>query len=216
MRFEHGAAPDHVLVDLSDDPSLPDVREIMAERAHRFELLEDHRVLAPYALASITLVFHVLGRTRASERKEHRSLFFTADEIVSAAPPPWDFRDRGLWISRQRFRPLAESDVAEGPMAMRDMTADLDAMTRRYRSRRYVEIRNARSYGVSAPAVIVDASCRTDAGSSNPSTNVIRGSPVAAPANSAAPTSNGSMPSSYDVPASGTSSTSSPLSVPST
>jgi hypothetical protein len=133
LRQDRGDASREILIDRSDDPTLPGVNEIKAARRHLFALEEDHKVLAPYLLASVTLAFHALGRSRSEQRKEYRNLFFVAEEIAPAYPEPWDFRDRGLWVARQRFRPLVAEDLAARPILMRDLTADPERLARRWR-----------------------------------------------------------------------------------
>ncbi len=124
--------------DAQDDPTLPPLHEIKAQRRHLFALHEHRSLLVPYLLTASTLVFHALGRSREAGRKEHRSLFFTAEEIVPAYPEPWDFRDRGLWVARQRFRPLDDAALSRGPMRMRETGSDPDEALRPWRNRRQV------------------------------------------------------------------------------
>ncbi len=136
QRRAGSGPPDGPVMDMADDPTLPGLNELKAERRHLFELEADHEVLAPYLLASVTVVFHALGRSREVGRKEYRNLFFVAEEILPAYPAPWDFRDRGLWVARQRFRQLSPEDLASGPMKMRDVEVDLDRLTHRFRTQR--------------------------------------------------------------------------------
>jgi hypothetical protein len=136
LRPDRGARGSEIFVSCDDDTTLPGLNELKESRRHLFALQEDHKVLAPYLLASATIVIHALGRSRSVERKEYRSLFFLAEEIVPAYPAPWDFRDRGLWVARQRFRPLTEDDLAARPIRMRDATVDVERLARRWRGQR--------------------------------------------------------------------------------
>jgi hypothetical protein len=74
---------------------------------HLFALDADYKVLAPYVLVSSTLAFHALGRSRGGGLKGFRNLFFSLEEIAPAYQPPWNFRDRGLWVAKQRLRPFS-------------------------------------------------------------------------------------------------------------
>jgi hypothetical protein len=123
-------------IDRSDDPTVPSVDEIKAERRHLFALDADYKVLAPYVLVSSTLAFHALGRSLRGDRKEFRNLFFQLEEIAPAYQPPWNFRDRGLWVAKQRLRPLADADFAFRPIPRLDHAAQLERLTERWRGQR--------------------------------------------------------------------------------
>ena len=123
-------------MDRSDDPSLPDVNEIKAERRHLFAVEADYKVLAPYVLVSSTLAFHALGRSRDGDLKEFRNLFFLLEEIAPCYVAPWDFRDRGLWVAKQRLRPFAPADLAFHPIPRDDQAAQLEHLVARWRGQR--------------------------------------------------------------------------------
>lgn len=136
MLPDRGGPNGDIDIDRSEDSSLPGLNEIKAERRHLFGLDADLKVLAPYVLVSVTLAFHALGRSRGGDRKEFRNLFFVAEDLAPAYPAPWDFRDRGLWVARQRLRPFAAEDLAVRPIPMRDVAVDLERVTRRWRGQR--------------------------------------------------------------------------------
>lgn len=131
LERENGESP----IDRSDDPTLPSVNELKAERRHLFTLDADHKVLAPYVLFSSTLAFHALGRPRGGV-KEYRNLFFRLEEIAPGYQPPWNFRDRGLWVAKQRLRPLAPEDLASRPIARADQAVELERLAARWRGQR--------------------------------------------------------------------------------
>lgn len=122
-----------------DDPRLPPLHEIREGRRHLFEVLEDYVVHAPYLMASMVLAYHTLGRTRPQGRKAFRTLCFSCEEFFPAYPPPWDFRDKGLWLGRRELRPLADADLRSGSfIAPRDVHQDDEEATRRYLKRRQI------------------------------------------------------------------------------
>jgi hypothetical protein len=120
-----------------DDPRLPPLHEIRTERRYLFEVLEDHVLHAPYLMASMVLAYHTLGRTRDAGRKAFRTLCFSCDDLYPAYPPPWNFRDKGLWLGKRELRPLSDADLGTGGfLAPRDMHKDDAEATRRYLRRR--------------------------------------------------------------------------------
>ena len=125
-----------VYIDRSDDPMLPSLNEIKDERRKLFALEEHHKVLAPYVLLSTTLAFHALGRSRGGDLKEFRNLFFLCEEIAPAYETPWNFRDRGLWVAKQRLRPFTPDDLAEHPIPRQKAAVDMDRLTERWRGQR--------------------------------------------------------------------------------
>jgi hypothetical protein len=136
IRADRERANGELPVDRSDDPTLPSVNEIKAERRHRFTLEADHKVLAPYVLASCTLAFHALGRSRGSGLKEFRNLFFLLEEIAPAYQAPWNFRDRGLWVAKQHLRPFTPEDLAFHPIPRQDHAVQLEHLAVRWRGQR--------------------------------------------------------------------------------
>lgn len=123
-------------IDRSDDPTIPGVSELKAARRHLFALDAHYKVLAPYVLFSSTLTFHVLGRSRSGGAKEFRNLFFRLEEIAPAYQPPWNFRDRGLWVAKQRLRPFTPEDLAFRPIARLDHAMELERLVARWRGQR--------------------------------------------------------------------------------
>jgi ribosomal protein L37AE/L43A len=123
-------------IDRSDDPTLPSVAELKEQRRHLFALEADHKVLAPYLLVSSTLVFHALGRSRSGGVKEFRNIFFRMEEISPAYSPPWDFRDRGLWVAKQRLRPFTPQQLALRPIPGLDHAVSFEAAAKRWRGQR--------------------------------------------------------------------------------
>ena len=120
----------------SDDPTLPSVNELKAARRHLFALDAHHKVLAPYVLFSSTLSFHVLGRSRGGGLKEFRNLFFRLEEIAPAYQPPWNFRDRGLWVAKQRLRPFTPEDLSFRPIEKREDAVEDERLAARWRGQR--------------------------------------------------------------------------------
>jgi hypothetical protein len=135
IRADLDRASGETPIDRSDDPTLPSVSELKAERRHLFALDAHHKVLAPYVLFSSTLTFHALGRPRGGV-KEFRNLFFRLEEIAPGYQPPWNFRDRGLWVAKQRLRALAPQDLAVRPIARADHAVELEPLAARYRGQR--------------------------------------------------------------------------------
>lgn len=136
IRSDLDRASGHPVVDRSTDPSIPGVNELKAQRGHLFSLEAHHKVLAPYVLVSSTLAFHALGRPRGSDLKEYRNLFFLLEEIAPAYQAPWDFRDRGLWVAKQRLRPLEPEHLAVRPIPRQEQAAELERLTARWRGQR--------------------------------------------------------------------------------
>ena len=91
-------------VDLGSGFSDTEAYRIKEQRKHLFRIQESHSLHVPYLLVSTTIVFHVLGRVNKGSRKVFQSLFFTSEDILPAYAPPWDFRDKGLQLSKQRLR----------------------------------------------------------------------------------------------------------------
>lgn len=123
-------------IDRSDDPTVPTVSDLKGERRHLFALDADYKVLAPYVLISSTLAFHALGRSRGGGLKEFRNLFFQLEEIAPAYQPPWNFRDRGLWVAKQRLRPFTPADFAFRPIARRDDAVQPERLATRWLKQR--------------------------------------------------------------------------------
>ncbi|MBN2430630.1 MAG: hypothetical protein JXQ27_04110 [Acidobacteria bacterium] len=90
----------------------PALHEIKNRIRPGIRIRQFHTVYAPYDLCSLVLGFLALGRTPRTARKIFQPLFFTHDEITPAYHPPWDFRDRGLKLSRQVMKPLGPELLA--------------------------------------------------------------------------------------------------------
>jgi len=96
-----------------------------------------HTIYAPYNLCSLLLGFMVLGRAPRTARKVFQPLFFTHDEITPAYLPPWDFRDRGLKLSRQIMQPLGpELLAAHGFLPPQPQQSEDEALLAPWRGRR--------------------------------------------------------------------------------
>ncbi len=99
-----------------EEPDGARLEEIKRRRRGLFRLCQDRPVFAPYLLLSATLAYHALGRVSPADRKVYESLFFVAEEVLPAYPPPWNFRDRGLWTSQGHLRPMTEDVLLRGPL----------------------------------------------------------------------------------------------------
>ena len=136
LRADTDRANGKLPIDRSDDPTVPTVSDLKGERRHLFALDADYKVLAPYVLISSTLAFHALGRSRGGGLKEFRNLFFQLEEIAPAYQPPWNFRDRGLWVAKQRLRPFTPADFAFRPIARRDDAVQPERLATRWLKQR--------------------------------------------------------------------------------
>ncbi|HPR63564.1 MAG TPA: hypothetical protein PK014_05025 [Thermoanaerobaculia bacterium] len=93
---------------------LPDLDSIKRQRRHLFEIHEVITIHAPYFLYSLLLAFHALGRKRPAAKKVFETHFFQMDDMVPCYDSSWNFRDRGLWMSRQTLTTLTPEAVAAG------------------------------------------------------------------------------------------------------
>ncbi len=112
-----------------------DVYEIKKERIHRFKLLTSFCVYAPYQLICSLLSFHVLGRI-SGDVKRFQSMFFTAEDIVPGYPSGWNFRDRGLSLSKNTLRPLASEKMKRTYLATGEVAEEIAKLTRQYTGQR--------------------------------------------------------------------------------
>jgi predicted RNA-binding Zn-ribbon protein involved in translation (DUF1610 family) len=106
------------------DVLTPEIETLKRRRAGLFRVRDFRTVHAPYLMIYDLLAYHALGRTKRSgaERKVFRPFLFSLDAVLPAYPESWNFRDRGLWFSRQSLLPLEEESLASGEfMRPRDM-----------------------------------------------------------------------------------------------
>jgi hypothetical protein len=117
----------------------PEVETVKRRRAPLFRLRDHRRVHAPYLMVYAFLAYHALGHTTSDrlDRKAFRPFLFCLDAVLPAYPAPWDFRDRGLWFSRQSLLPLDEAVLASGScMRPREMEAEAETAARPWLGRR--------------------------------------------------------------------------------
>ncbi len=112
-----------------------DVYEIKKERIHRFKMLTSFCVYAPYQLICSLIGFHVLGRI-SGDVKRFQSMFFTAEDIVPGYLPNWNFRDRGLHLSKNTLRPLASEKQKKTFLATDEVAQEIEKLTRQYTGQR--------------------------------------------------------------------------------
>ena len=108
-----------------------EVYEIKRERIHLFRLLKSIPVYVPYQLICSLLSFHVLGRI-AGDQKVFQSLFFLSEEILPGYTADWNFRDKGLQISKQRLKPLSSGKWNGSFLATGSMTNEIEKLTRQW------------------------------------------------------------------------------------
>jgi len=119
--------------------SAPPLAEIKRRIRPHFTIREWHPLYVPYLMASLTLAYHTLGRTPGKMNKVCRTLFYLMEDIHPNYPEPWNFRDQGLWLSQQRFRPLTAELLQSRPFLVpRDRDADLETFTRKWLLRRQI------------------------------------------------------------------------------
>jgi hypothetical protein len=81
--------------------------------------------------------FMALGRLPRTDRKVFRPYFHACEEIQPAYPAPWDFRDRGLRMSKQGMKPLTpELLAAHDFLEPRPEGDDAEDQLRSWQSRR--------------------------------------------------------------------------------
>jgi hypothetical protein len=117
----------------------PEVETVKRRRASLFRLRNHRSVHAPYLMVYALLAYHALGRTVSDrlDRKAFRPFLFCLDAVLPAYPAPWDFRDRGLWFSRQSLLPLDEAVLASGScMRPRETEAEAETAARPWLGRR--------------------------------------------------------------------------------
>jgi len=112
-----------------------DVYEIKKERIHRFKFLTSFCVYAPYQLICSLLGFHVLGRI-SGDVKRFKSMFFTSEDIVPGYSSVWNFRDRGLHLSKNTLRPLASEKQKKTFLATGEVAEEIAKLTRQYTGQR--------------------------------------------------------------------------------
>lgn len=112
-----------------------DVYDIKRERAHLFRLQQKHCIYAPYQLFCTLLGFQVLGRTSA-EQKVFQPMFFLSEAIVPGYSEDWNFRDKGLQLSKQNLKPLTLLTGSEPFLAVKKSGTELDELTRHWTNQR--------------------------------------------------------------------------------
>ena len=114
------------------------VYEIKRERLHLFRLLKTVCVYVPFQLISSLLVFHVLGRN-SNGSKIFRSLFFHSDAILPGYPSDWNFRDRGLHMSKQTLKPLSAGKWNKNDfLTTGSVTKEIEKVTRQWTGQRKI------------------------------------------------------------------------------
>ena len=125
-------------VDLGAGFSDTSVYEIKRERIHLFRILKSFCVYAPYQLITSLLAFHVLGRI-TTDQKVFRTLFFSSEAILPGYTNEWNFRDRGLRMSRQKLKPLTSVKWNQDQfLATGVMTKEIEKVTRQWTSQRRI------------------------------------------------------------------------------
>ncbi len=104
-------AHDDLTTVVFDDAIPEDVWARARARRHLFQVHEWHLVYAPYMLHVVTLCYRTLGRDRDRTRKVYRPFCFLLQTPEPAYPRAWNFRDRGLRMSRDRLLPLTSSQA---------------------------------------------------------------------------------------------------------
>ena len=102
---QNRSGDEDILIDLGAGFTDTSVYEIKRERIHLFRILKSFCVYAPYQLISSLLAFYVLGRV-GSDQKVFRPMFFNAETILPGYGEEWNFRDRGLYVSKHKLKPL--------------------------------------------------------------------------------------------------------------
>ena len=94
-----------------------EIATLKKRRRHLFALHEHYGVHVPYLMLRAILAFSVLGRPRGQSlgRKFLRPCCFVLEDILPAYNPALNFRDRGLWFSRESLEPLDETVLAAQP-----------------------------------------------------------------------------------------------------
>jgi hypothetical protein len=92
---------------------VPSIQELVCKFLPAIRVSHPTRVHVPYRVLQVTLAFHVLGRL-SGDRKAYRTLFFLLEDVLPAYEKAFDFRDRGLWLSKTTLRPLTEKALSEG------------------------------------------------------------------------------------------------------
>jgi hypothetical protein len=113
------------------------VYEIKRQRIHMFQVLKSICVYAPYQLIFNLLAFHVLGRGPIGQ-KMFQTLFFTSEAILPGYTGDWNFRDRGLHISKRKLKPLSAGNLSESFLATGAMTQEIEKITRQWTSQRKI------------------------------------------------------------------------------
>jgi hypothetical protein len=108
-----------------------EVYEIKRERIHLFRLIKSFPMYVPYQLICSLLSFHVLGRI-AGDHKVFQSLFFLSEEILPGYTADWNFRDKGLQLSKQRLKPLSSDKWTGSFLATGSMTSEIEKLTRQW------------------------------------------------------------------------------------
>ncbi len=137
MRAAKSDYEPDIYFDLGSGFSDTDVYEIKRERIHLFQIIKSFPVYVPYQLICSLLSFHVLGRI-TGDHKVYRSLFFSSEEILPGYTSEWNFRDRGLQISKQRLKPLSSGKWNGSFLATGSMTKEIEKLTKQWTSQRKI------------------------------------------------------------------------------
>jgi ribosomal protein S27E len=112
-----------------------DIYEIKRKRIGQFKLLKSFGVYVPYQLICSLLAFHVLGRT-SGDQKVFQTLFFLSEAVVPGYSNEWNFRDKGLQLSKQRLRPLASLKTKQNFIAPVSPDVEAEKATRQWLNNR--------------------------------------------------------------------------------
>jgi hypothetical protein len=128
---QHRDTDPDITIDLGSGFTDTEIYEIKRRRLPLFRLVKSVCVYVPYQLVSSLLAFHVLGRL-SGDQKVARSLFFQSDAILAAYLPEWNFRDRGLQLSRQRLKPFMAGKWTEPFLATGTPAKEMDRLIRQW------------------------------------------------------------------------------------
>ena len=132
---QHRDSDPDISFDLGAGFTDTEIYEIKRQRLPKFRLLKWFCVYAPFQLISSLLAFHVLGRL-SGDQKVARCIFFHSEAILQGYKKEWNFRDRGLQLSKQRLTPLAPATWKEPFLATGAPAKEIDNLVRQWTSDR--------------------------------------------------------------------------------
>jgi hypothetical protein len=124
-----------ITFDLGSGFTDTDVYQIKRERLPLFRMLKSFCIYAPYQLISCLLAFRVLGRI-SGEQKAAQSIFFLAEAIVPGYSNDWNFRDKGLQLSKNKLKPLSVGKWKEPFLPTAPVANEIDKLARQWTSQR--------------------------------------------------------------------------------